>query len=151
MRVTVSLVGLLTFSRHTLETFFSITYILMGFWAGYSQVSWNWLIMYCLWNRLSHFSLQAYPWVLPDTHRASGPAVWFCGATLMWVSHSFTLFQFCPCSFLHSKERKWRQHDTSAAHSHCHHTMWSKAAKEKSLFQSFFRLLCSLVTVLTSS
>lgn len=100
---------------------------------------------------LSLFSFSLQPWVLPDTHRTTGPAVWLCGATLMWVSHSFTLFWFCPCSFLHSKERKWRQHDKSAAHSHHHHAMWSKAAKEKSLFQSFLRLLCSLVTVLTSS
>lgn len=149
MHVTISLLGLLTFCTGNFLFDPIHPHRFLGrIFTGELELADNVLPVEL---SLFPFSLHAFPWVFPDTQKATGPAVWLCGATLMWVSHSFTLFWFCPCSFLHSKERKWRQHDTSAAHSHHHHTMWSKAAKEKSLFQSFFRLLCSLVTVLTSS
>lgn len=95
------------------------------------------------------FSPCAHPQVLPDTVLLV-PQNDFAVLPKPELSHSVALLQVCPCSFLHSKGRKWRQHDTFTTHSHCHHPTWSKAAKEKSLFQSFFRRLCSLVTVLTS-
>lgn len=148
----IAVLRLLVLPSHVLETtpFFPNTSSRVAGQDAH-QMTWNWLNVYCPCNCLAFvFSSRAHPRVLPYTDSAAGPSKWFSSASQTWVSHSVVLLQVCPCSFLHSEERKWRKHDTSPACSHCHHPTWSKAATEKSHFQSFFGLLCSLVTVLTS-